>query len=171
MRLRNMLVLLLLLPFNSYSHYRNYDSGLPEQIQPLGEKLIIVDPNVHEWGAYSSDGELVRSGIATSGSNWCRDLHRRCHTKSGSFRIYSLGSSGCISHRFPLPRGGAPMPYCMYFNGGQALHGSYEVVDGNISHGCVRLHVDDARWLRFDFVEGPNASNNYRGTRVVVRPY
>ena len=55
------------------------------------------------------------------------------------------------------------MPYCMYFHGGQALHGSYEVVNGNISHGCVRLHVNDARWLRFNFAEP--------GTKVIIKPY
>lgn len=150
---------------------RRLSSSISSQITPPGEKLIIVDPNVHEWGAYSKDGKLLRSGIATAGSNWCRDIGRRCRTKAGSFRIFSLGSSRCVSRKFPVGRGGAPMPYCMYFNGGQALHGSYEVVRGNISHGCVRLHVEDARWLRFNFVEGPNAGNNYRGTRVIVRPY
>lgn len=136
-----------------------------------GEKVIVVDPNTHTWAAYSSDGELLRSGMATAGSHWCRDIHRPCKTRSGSFRIYSLGSSGCKSSKFPVGRGGAPMPYCMFFNGGQALHGSYEVVPGNISHGCVRLHVEDAEWIRFNFAERPNASNNYRGTKVIIRSY
>lgn len=140
-------------------------------ISPPGEKVIIVDPRIHEFGAYSPSGELLRSGTATAGSNWCRDLHRPCRTRAGSFRIFSLGSVHCKSHKFPLPHGGAPMPYCMFFNGGQGLHGSNEVVRGNISHGCVRLHVDDARWLRFKFVEGPSSGNHYRGTRVIVRHY
>jgi lipoprotein-anchoring transpeptidase ErfK/SrfK len=45
------------------------------------------------------------------------------------------------------------------------LHGvpDGEVVEGNISHGCVRMHVVDAEWLRYSFV-------NY-GTKVVVKPY
>lgn len=148
----------------SRSHHHSY-SGLASKISPPGEKVIIVDPNSHEWGAYSPDGTLLRSGTATAGSDYCRDLHRRCHTRSGTFRIYSLGSASCKSHKFPLPRGGAPMPYCMYFNGGQALHGSYghEVVAGNISHGCVRLHVDDARWIRFNFAN--------IGTKVIVKSY
>jgi hypothetical protein len=147
--------------------------ALPAHIDPLTEKLIIVDPRIHAWGAYDANGNLVRTGLATAGSDWCRDLHRPCHTKVGIFRIYSLGSRGCISHKFPLPYGGAPMPYCMYFNGGQALHGSpdHEVVYGNISHGCVRLHVKDAEWLRFNFVDGPDASNHYQGTLVIVKPY
>lgn len=155
------------IPLSSYSYYHSHHyghvGGLSSQIPPPGEKVIIVDPNAHVFGAYSPDGKLLRSGMATAGSNYCRDLHRRCHTRSGTFRIYTLGSSGCISHKFPMPRGGAPMPYCMYFNGGQALHGSYEVVAGNISHGCVRLHVDDARWIRFNFAN--------IGTKVIIRSY
>ncbi len=141
----------------------DYAARMPSQIASRGEKVIIVNPRVHAWGAYDGSGQLVKGGVATAGSDWCSDIHRRCHTRVGSFRINSLGSEGCKSHIFPLPHGGAPMPYCMYFNGGQALHGSYEVVDGNISHGCVRLHVADAEWIRFNFARV--------GTKVVVQSY
>jgi len=155
---------LTLLPLSSYSarHHRSGGS-MPSQIAPLGEKVIIVDPNIHAFGAYDANGNLLRTGMVTAGNSWCRDIHRSCRTRSGSFRIYTLGGSGCRSHKYPLPRGGAPMPYCMFFNGSQGLHGSYEVVYGNVSHGCVRMHVDDARWIRFNFAN--------IGTRVIVRPY
>jgi L,D-transpeptidase ErfK/SrfK len=144
----------------------------PRKVDPLGEKVIVVDPMVLAWGAYDDDGRLVRWGPIAAGSDYCRDLGKPCHTRAGSFRIFSLGSSECISHKFPLPYGGAPMPYCMYFNNGQALHGEPNGVPGhNASHGCVRLYVNDAEWLRYEFVEGPNPSNDYRGTRVIVRPY
>lgn len=152
-----------------HSHHHSYDSHdshysrLPQHISPLGEKAVIVDPRVHAWGAYSADGTLIRSGMASAGSNYCRDIRRPCRTRTGSFRIHSLGSRGCKSTRYPLPRGGAPMPYCMYFNGNQGLHGSHEVANANISHGCVRMHVQDAEWLRFNFVN--------MGTKVIVRPY
>jgi lipoprotein-anchoring transpeptidase ErfK/SrfK len=86
-----------------------------------------------------------------------------CYTQSGTFRVFYMGGPGCVSARFPVPRGGAPMPYCMYFNGNQALHGSYEVASANLSHGCVRMHVGDARWLRYNFVTN--------GTLVRVLPY
>lgn len=128
-----------------------------------GEKVIVVDPRSHSFRAYSASGEVVLSGVATSGSGWCKDLKRPCRTKSGVFRIYSLGGPGCKSGKFPLPRGGAPMPYCMFFNGGQGLHGSYQVVKGNVSHGCVRVTVSNARWLRYNFVE--------HGTKVIVKSY
>lgn len=147
-------------------------SPLPMQLEDAEEKTIVFDPKVFAWGAYDSDGSLVRWGPASGGSGWCRDIGRSCRTKSGSFRIYSMGSSNCISSKFPVPRGGAPMPYCMFFNGGQALHGSPgEVVKGNVSHGCVRLFVQDAEWLRYDFVEPPSEYNDYKGTKVIVKSY
>lgn len=144
--------------------YSSAHRRLPQHISSHGEKVIVIDPHVHAWGAYSPTGELLRSGLATAGKRWCPDIDRACRTAVGSFRIYSLGSFNCKSHKFPVERGGgAPMPYCMFFNGGQGLHGSYEVVDGNASHGCVRLHVDDAEWIRFNFANV--------GTKVIVKPY
>lgn len=141
----------------------DYASRIPQHIAST-EKTVLVDPNVHVWGAYS-DGELVKAGIASAGSNWCPDLGRPCHTHSGTFHVYSLGEPTCKSHIFPIPKGGAPMPYCMYFNNGQALHGvpDSEVGEGNFSHGCVRLRVSDAEWLRYNFVN--------IGTKVIVKPY
>lgn len=134
----------------------------PTTIADTGDKVIVINPRSHTWGAYSG-GRLLRSGLASAGSGWCADLGRSCRTKTGVFRIYSLGSSDCYSKRFPLGRGGAPMPYCMYFNGGQGLHGSDAVGPGNYSHGCVRVEVEDARWIRFNFAR--------IGTKVIVKPY
>lgn len=141
-------------------------------IDTTGEKVIIIDPATDAWGAYDADGSLVRWGPISAGADWCDDIDAACRTHAGTYRIFSLGSSGCISHKFPLPDGGAPMPYCMYFNNGQALHGEPNGLPGyNVSHGCVRLYVNDAEWLRYDFVEGPTPNNNYRGTKVIVREY
>jgi len=140
-----------------------YASRLPQHIFSTGERTVVVDPSRHVWGAYDSSGNLVRAGLASAGSNWCPDLGRPCRTKVGTFRVQYLGSSGCVSSRFPIPTGGAPMPYCMYFNGNQALHGSYELAEANISHGCVRIPVGDAEWLRFNFIN--------IGTKVIVKPY
>lgn len=141
----------------------------PKVLPTNNEKMIVVDPYSHAWGAYAAFGTLLRWGPASAGAEWCSDIEEPCETHDGAFRIFSLGSSDCYSTKFPLPDGGAPMPYCMYFNNGQALHGEPNGLPGyNASHGCVRLYVSDAEWLRYDFVEGPNASNNFRGTKVIV---
>jgi lipoprotein-anchoring transpeptidase ErfK/SrfK len=146
------------------SYPTNYADRIPHHIN-TSEKTIVVDPRVHVWGAYDEQGELVKSGIASAGSDYCHDLGRPCHTHTGSFRVQSLGGPDCVSHIFPVGIGGAPMPYCMFFNSGQALHGvpPSEVGEGNFSHGCVRMHVSDAEWIRYDFAN--------IGTKVIIRPY
>jgi lipoprotein-anchoring transpeptidase ErfK/SrfK len=59
----------------------------------------------------------------------------------------------------------APMPYSIFFRGGYAIHGSYEVerLGRPASHGCIRLHPEDAREL-YDLVQdyGPEQ------TRIIV---
>lgn len=149
------LFLLFLLPLASFS--------LPSQIRSSGERIIIVDPANYQWGAYDTNGYMIRSGQASAGKDFCEDTGKECRTKPGYYRIRSLGGSHCKSPSFPLPHGGAPMPYCMYYTRYQALHGSPQVGPGNISHGCVRMHVSDARWLRYNFAR--------LGTLVVILPY
>lgn len=143
----------------------DYSSRLPSHIDTKGQKVVVVDPRVHAWGAYDRDGSLIKAGIATAGGNWCPDINRPCRTSVGTFRINSLGDGQCISRIYPKPNGGGLMPYCMYFSGGQALHGSPDgaVVEDNISHGCVRMRIADAEWLRYNFATV--------GTKVIVRPY
>lgn len=147
-------------------------SPFEHQIAAPGEKVIIFDPNAHAWAAYDQNGALIKWGPASGGSLWCSDIKRPCKTSTGIFRIYAKEGSDCISHKFPLPNGGAPMPYCMFFNDGYAFHGSPNEVPGfNASHGCVRLFVDDARWLNQEFVEIPNATNGNKGTKVIIKTY
>jgi hypothetical protein len=151
----------------SGSPFATEGAPLPAYLSHQTEKVIVVYPRKNIWGAYAANGKLIRWGIATAGADRCSDADASCRTKVGQFRVYSLGNDNCVSQKYD----NAPMPYCMYFNGGQALHGSSDVQFDNISHGCVRLHVDDAKWLRFNFVEAPSSKNHYRGTRVVIKSY
>ncbi|MFN3658880.1 MAG: L,D-transpeptidase [Pseudolabrys sp.] len=59
---------------------------------------------------------------------------------------------------------GSPMPYSIFFNGGYAIHGSYEVsrLGRPASHGCIRLHPSNAAVL-FGLVQA-----NMKRTRIVV---
>jgi hypothetical protein len=43
----------------------------------------------------------------------------------------------------------SPMPHSIFFHGGYAIHGSYEIsrLGGPASHGCIRLHPADAAKL------------------------
>lgn len=130
----------------------------------LAKKVFVFSPTQHMWFAYDND-VLVRSGVASGGSNYCADLHRMCHTPVGTFRVLDKQGPECKSTIFPLStHGGAPMPWCMHFTKFYAVHGSYEVVPGrNVSHGCIRVYPQDAEWLNHDFMD--------IGTTVIVKPY
>ena len=60
----------------------------------------------------------------------------------------------------------APMPYSIFFRGGYAIHGTTEIgrLGRPVSHGCVRLHPDNARRL-FNLV----AKAGRNATTIVVR--
>lgn len=141
----------------------DYSSRLPAHIDTHGKRVILVDPNVHAWGAYGSDGNLIRAGLAACGGDWCHDTGRPCRTSTGTFHITSLGGPDCKSSIYPKPKGGGPMPYCMFFHGSMALHGSPIMADANISHGCIRIPVSDAEWIRYNFAQV--------GTTIIVKPY
>jgi lipoprotein-anchoring transpeptidase ErfK/SrfK len=59
----------------------------------------------------------------------------------------------------------SPMPYSIFFHGGYAIHGTYEIsrLGGPASHGCVRLDPDNAAIL-FELVEREGMSR----TTIVV---
>jgi len=141
----------------------DYSSRLPKFLETNGKKTVLVDPNVHAWGAYNANGELVRAGIATAGAAVCPpDADKAsCYTGMGTYKITGLGDETCISRKYA----NGLMPYCMYFNNGEALHGSPDniVVEANLSHGCVRMRIPDAEWMRYHFAQV--------GTRVIVLPY
>lgn len=118
-----------------------------------GIDLIDVDLSNLTWNAFDSNGQNVRSGRVSGGKDYCPDIDRNCETVIGTFTIYRAGTEDCKSTIFPIGRGGAPMPYCMFFHGGYALHGSNSVPDYNASHGCVRMSPEDARWLNEEFVQ------------------
>lgn len=148
-----------------YNNESDYMSRIPDRINTGGSKVVVVDPNAHVWGAYGADGQLQRAGLATAGGNWCDDINRPCRTATGTFRIQSMGDESCRSKTYPRPNGGGLMPYCMFFSNGMALHGSPypTVVEDNISHGCVRMRIPDAEWVRYNFASV--------GTKVIVKPY
>jgi len=137
-------------------------SPLPAHIDSPGRKLILVSIKDLAFGAYDADGTLEHWGPVSTARGYCPDIGRRCNTARGQFEIHDKKGEGCVSTRYPVGRGGAPMPYCMFFNGNFALHGSYEVPGYNASHGCIRLFVNDAQWLNEEFTEGERV-------KVVVR--
>lgn len=139
------------------------------QIQPLPDKTIIVSPSLLAWGAYNNQGQLVKWGPISGGKDFCEDVNRPCRSKTGVYTLYEKRGPDCVSTKFPIEmetgmQGGAPMPYCMFYFEGFALHGSPQVPGYNASHGCIRLFTEDARWLNEEFTVGGR-------THIVVLPY
>lgn len=129
-------------------------SPLKQQIEPPDKKTIIVNYEKLAFGAYDENGALVHWGPISAGKGYCPDIRRQCNSPRGTFKIYRKEGEGCASSKFPVGRGGAPMPYCMFFHGGFALHGSSEVPGYHASHGCIRIFIDDAKWLNENFTHG-----------------
>lgn len=134
------------------------------------EKQIIVDQDKLAWAAYDANGQLVNWGPISSGRTKCPDSAGSCLTLTGMYRVFSKEDERCKSDVFPIGRGGAKMPYCMFFHKGFALHGANDIPGYRASHGCVRLFERDAKWLNHEFVETGNEKNDYLGTKVVIRP-
>lgn len=145
-------------------------SPFPLNISDKGEKQVIVDQDKLAWAAYDKNGQLVKWGPISSGRDRCPDANRSCRTMTGTFRFFSKENERCRSNVYPIGKGGAKMPYCMYFHKGFALHGSQDIPGFRASHGCVRMFTSDAMWLNHSFVDISNEANNNMGTKVVVRP-
>lgn len=134
----------------------------PRQMVPIGSNFVQVDLSQLAWGAYDVKGNLVNWGPISGGKSYCPDIRRGCQTITGTYTFYSKQGPGCISSAYPIPHGGAPMPYCMHFKGGYAMHGSTTVPGQHASHGCVRLFFEDALWLNREFVR-----TGYTQVRIV----
>jgi lipoprotein-anchoring transpeptidase ErfK/SrfK len=66
------------------------------------------------------------------------------HTPNGSYRPERLARTW-FSSKYDW----SPMPYSIFFHGGYAIHGSYDVsrLGRPASHGCIRLHPANAAVL------------------------
>ena len=124
-----------------------------------GQRLMLINLSKQAFVVYDERGHYVHWGPISGGKGWCHDVGS-CNTVTGHFKIYRKQGAGCKSSKYPLPNGGAPMPYCMHFHRGFAIHGS-TLPGYHASHGCVRVFNDDAKWLNHHFLT--------LGTKVVVQ--
>lgn len=150
--------------FGVYKDQYSDQLVLPPNIKATGEKIFIFSPKGKQWAAYEENGSLVGYGRANGGAAFCPDLGEACHTDGGKYRVFRKGASDCVSKTFPISEGGgAAMPYCMFFNGGAAIHGSPQLSFNNTSHGCIRVTTPSAEWLSSNFMNV--------GTKVLILSY
>jgi lipoprotein-anchoring transpeptidase ErfK/SrfK len=99
---------------------------------------------------------------------------RRTPTVTGRYRIYlKVRSQAMSGPGYYLPN----VPYVMFFYQAYSLHGTYwhSNFGQPMSHGCVNLRTEDARWLyEWSGPIVPSGKNSVRasdgnpGTLVVV---
>jgi lipoprotein-anchoring transpeptidase ErfK/SrfK len=126
----------------------------PALMTPNGEKWIDVNLSTQTLTAMEGQTPVFRSIVSTG--LW------QTPTVVGTFSIYvkyekagMSGGSGADAYNLPN------VPYVMYFHGDYGLHGTYwhNNFGTPMSHGCVNLRTEDARWV-YDWAP--------IGTRVVT---
>jgi hypothetical protein len=141
---------------------RNY---FPEQIKATGEKRFVFDPKASAWAAYNEEGTRLMTGGGSAGIDTCEEnATQSCRTITGTFKLYNKHGLECRSGEYPVDtKGGAKMPYCMYFYQGFTIHAAFEVPERPSSHGCVRVFPSAAKWLNEEFMR--------IGTKVIILAY
>ena len=100
------------------------------------EVVITVDKSVQRL-LVSVDGKPLYEW-AVSTARW------GYRTPNGTYRPERLAARW-YSHEYDM----SPMPHSIFFNGGYAIHGSYELshLGRPASHGCIRLSPEHAAVL------------------------
>jgi len=114
----------------------------------FGEVVISVDKSTQQM-AVSVDGvPRYRFAVSTGRAGY--------GTPNGTYHPQRLAASWFSKLYY-----NSPMPHSIFFHGGYAIHGSYDIhrLGGPASHGCIRLHPANAAAL-FDLVknEGKDAT-------------
>lgn len=121
----------------------------PDEIAALGiepgstERWIDIDLSSQTVSAYEGQEVVVTFLVST-----------------GTFRYPTVTGRYWIYHKFETDDMSGPgyffedVPYTMYFHKGYGLHGTYwhENFGTPMSHGCINLTIEDAKWL-FEFAE------------------
>lgn len=108
------------------------------ELQASPERWIQIDLKNQRLIAWEG-GTQVYAVIVSTGKN-------ATPTRAGIFTVQS-------KHRINRMRGTgydiSDVPYVLYYSGGYAIHGAYwhRRFGTPVSHGCVNVAVDHARWL------------------------
>ena len=125
-----------------------------KKIAPEARLVITINKSSQKMSV-RLDGDTVYTWPVSTGA-------KGYDTPSGNYRPFRMEKE-----HFSKEWDDAPMPYSIFFTGrGHAVHGSYHIksLGRRASHGCVRLHPDNAAKL-FALVGKTGLSN----TRVVVK--
>jgi hypothetical protein len=118
----------------------------------LGDVLISVDKNTQQMSVSVDGVPRYRFAVSTGRPGY--------GTPNGIYHPQRLAASWFSKMYY-----NSPMPHSIFFRGGFAIHGSYEInrLGGPASHGCIRLHPANAAAL-FELVK----SQGVGATTIVV---
>jgi hypothetical protein len=109
---------------------------------------VVTFSAAHASVRISVDKSRQRMSVMVDGEaryQWAVSTGRAGHgTPSGSYRPQRLARTW-----FSRAYYNSPMPHSIFFHGGYAIHGSYDIrrLGGPASHGCIRLHPANAATL------------------------
>ena len=118
----------------------------------LNSLLITVDLTTQEMEVTGGSRRIFTFDVSTGRKGYS--------TPTGSFRPIRMHKMW-YSSKYE----NSPMPWSIFFHGGYAIHGTGDIKHlGQVaSHGCVRLHPDNAKKL-YDLVKEVGMGN----TKVVL---
>ncbi|WP_448572717.1 L,D-transpeptidase, partial [Trichothermofontia sp.] len=109
-----------------------------ERLKQSGKRWIEIDTSRQRLFAWEGNKQVYAVIVSTGKAS--------TPTPSGIFAIQSR-------HRYARMRGAdydvPDVPYTMYYSGNYAIHGAYwhHRFGTPVSHGCVNVAVDHAKWL------------------------
>ena len=114
--------------------------------------LISVDKSTQQMSISVDGVPRYRFAVSTGRAGY--------GTPSGTYHPQRLAASWFSKLYY-----NSPMPHSIFFHGGYAIHGSFEInrLGGPASHGCIRLHPTNAAAL-FELVK----SEGLGATTIVV---
>jgi len=116
--------------------------------------IVAIDLSDQEMTVRSAGRQLYDWPVSTARTGY--------RTPTGVFRPYRLERMW-----YSTIYDYAPMPWSVFFRGGYAIHGTTDIahLGRPASHGCVRLHPDNAKIL-YGLIRKVGMSE----TRIVIRP-
>ena len=113
----------------------------PDQVYASsGNGARWIDVDLTHQMVYAYEGDVIVNSFLVSTGTWAYP------TVTGQYHVYVKYVSAKMSGPgYYLPN----VPYIMYFYGSYGLHGTYwhNNFGTPMSHGCVNLRTEDAKWL------------------------
>jgi L,D-transpeptidase-like protein len=111
--------------------------ALTMSIMPVSAAVLIsVNKNAQQMSVSVNGVSRYRFAVSTGRAGY--------GTPNGTYHPQWMAKSWFSKEYY-----NSPMPHSIFFHRGYAIHGSYEInrLGGPASHGCIRLHPDNASQL------------------------